>query len=103
MALVKACTINQLKPGEALRLNLDPPIAVYHLEDGFYATADNCTHAQSSLSAGDIDQEDCSVECPYHGSAFDIRTGRALSPPANIPLKTYAVKIEGNEVFVEIG
>ncbi len=103
MALTKACKIDQLKPGEAIRLNLDPPIAVYRLDDGFYATADNCTHAQSSLSAGDIDLEDCTVECPYHGSAFDIRTGRALSPPANIPLKTYPVKIEGDEVFVDIG
>jgi nitrite reductase/ring-hydroxylating ferredoxin subunit len=102
MALVKACTVGQLKPGEAIRLNLNPPIAVYRLEDGFYATADTCTHAQSSLSAGDIDLEDCTVECPYHGSAFDIKTGRALSPPANVPLKTYAVKVEGGEVLVEV-
>lgn len=102
MALVKACTVEQLKPGEAIRLNLNPPIAVYRLEDGYYATADTCTHAQSSLSAGDIDLEDCTVECPYHGSAFDIKTGRALGPPANVPVKTYAVRIEGDEVFVEV-
>jgi 3-phenylpropionate/trans-cinnamate dioxygenase ferredoxin component len=103
MAWTKACKIDQLKPGEALRLNLTPPVAVYRLEDGYYATEDTCTHAQSSLSAGDIDLEDCTVECPYHGSAFDIKTGRALGPPANIPLKTYAVKVEGGEVLVEVG
>jgi len=102
MALVKACTISELKPGQAMRLNLTPPIAVYRLEDGFYATEDTCTHAQSSLSAGDIDLEECTVECPYHGSAFDIRTGRVLSLPASRPLKTYPVKVIGEEVFVEV-
>src|ERR1700730_8861966 len=102
MPLVKACNIDQLKRGEALRLNLTPPIAIYRLNDGFYATEDTCTHAQSSLSAGDIDLEECAVECPYHGSAFDIRTGRVLSLPASRPLKTYQVKVVGDEVFVEV-
>jgi 3-phenylpropionate/trans-cinnamate dioxygenase ferredoxin subunit len=100
MSLVKACTIDQLKPGEALRLNLTPLIAVYRLDDGFYATEDTCSHAQASLSAGDIDLEECTVECPYHASLFEIRTGRVLSLPANRPLKTYPVKVEGNDVFV---
>jgi 3-phenylpropionate/trans-cinnamate dioxygenase ferredoxin subunit len=102
MPLVKACTIDQLKPGEAVRLNLTPPIAVYRLEDGFYATEDTCSHAQASLAAGDIDLEECTVECPYHASLFEIRTGRVLSLPANRPLKTYPVKVEGDDVFVEI-
>jgi len=102
MSMVKACTTTQLKPGQALRLDLTPPIAVYRLDDGFYATEDTCTHAQSSLSAGDIDLEECTVECPYHGSAFDIRTGRVLSLPASRPLKTYQVKVVGDEVFVDV-
>src|SRR6185312_8196160 len=102
MAWATACKVADLKVGEAMRLNLKPPVAVYRLEDGFYATADTCTHAQSSLSAGDIDLEDCTVECPYHGSAFDIKTGRALGPPASIPVKTYRVKVEGDEVLVEV-
>jgi 3-phenylpropionate/trans-cinnamate dioxygenase ferredoxin subunit len=101
MPLVKACKTDQLKPGEALRLNLAPPIAIYRLDDGFYATADTCSHAQASLSAGDIDVEECTVECPYHGSLFDIRTGRVLSLPANRPVKTYPVKVENDEVLVE--
>jgi 3-phenylpropionate/trans-cinnamate dioxygenase ferredoxin subunit len=101
MALIKACKTDQLKPGEAIRLNLTPPIAIYRLNDGFYATEDTCSHAQSSLSAGDIDLEECTVECPYHASLFDIRTGHALSLPASKPVRTYAVTIEGDEVFVE--
>jgi 3-phenylpropionate/trans-cinnamate dioxygenase ferredoxin subunit len=59
-------------------------------------------HAQSSLSAGDIDLEECTVECPYHGSAFDIRTGHVRSLPASRPLKTYQVMVVGDEVFVDV-
>ena len=101
MALTKACKVADLKIGEAIRLNLKPPIAVYHLEDGFYATADTCSHAEASLAAGDIDLDDCTVECPYHGSLFEIKTGRVLSMPAVKPVQTYTVKIIEDEVFVE--
>jgi 3-phenylpropionate/trans-cinnamate dioxygenase ferredoxin component len=100
--LIKACRTDQLKPGEALRLNLSPAIALFRLEDGYYATEDTCTHAQASLAAGDIDVEECTVECPYHASLFDIRTGHVLSLPANRPIKTYPVKVVDNEVFVEV-
>jgi 3-phenylpropionate/trans-cinnamate dioxygenase ferredoxin component len=103
LALVKACTVDEIKPGGAIRLNLEPcAIAVFRLTDGYYATADTCTHAQSSLAAGDVDLEDCTVECPYHASLFDIKTGRVLSFPASRPLRTFPVKIVGDEVFVEI-
>ncbi len=101
--LIKACSIDQLKPGEAMRLNLMPPIALYRLNDGYYATEDTCSHAQASLAAGDIDLEECTVECPYHGSLFDIRTGHVLSLPANRPVKTYLVQVVDDEVFVDVG
>jgi 3-phenylpropionate/trans-cinnamate dioxygenase ferredoxin subunit len=101
--LIKACRVDQLKPGEALRLNAAPPVAVYRLNDGYYATEDSCSHAQASLAAGDIDLDECTIECPYHGSLFDVRSGRVLSLPANRRLKTYTVKVVDEEVFVEIG
>jgi nitrite reductase/ring-hydroxylating ferredoxin subunit len=103
MALVKACKTSDLKPGGAMRLNHKPPIAVYRLNDGFYATDDTCTHAAASLATGDIDLEECTVECPYHGSFFNVKTGHVLSFPASKPLKTYPVKIVNDEVFVEVG
>lgn len=102
MALVKACKTDQLKPGAALRLNTAPAIAVFRLGDGFYATEDTCSHAQSSLAAGEVDLEECTVECPYHASLFDIKTGRVLSLPASKPVRTFPVTIVGDEVFVEI-
>jgi 3-phenylpropionate/trans-cinnamate dioxygenase ferredoxin subunit len=102
MALVKACKSDALQPGEALRLNLSPPVALFRLVEGFYAVDDTCTHAQASLAAGDIDVEECTVECPYHASLFDIRSGHVLSFPASKPVKTYPVKVIDEEVFVDI-
>jgi 3-phenylpropionate/trans-cinnamate dioxygenase ferredoxin subunit len=102
MALVKACKIDELKPGAAMRLNTTPALAIFRLEDGFYATEDTCSHAQSSLAAGEVNLEDCTVECPYHASEFEIKTGRVLSLPATKPIKTFAIKIVDDEVFVEI-
>jgi 3-phenylpropionate/trans-cinnamate dioxygenase ferredoxin component len=100
--LIKACKTDQLKPGEALRLNLTPPVALYRLNDGYYATEDTCSHAQASLAAGDIDLDECTVECPYHASLFDIRTGQVLALPASKPIRTYPVKVVDDEVFVEV-
>jgi 3-phenylpropionate/trans-cinnamate dioxygenase ferredoxin component len=101
MPLVKACKVDELKPGEALRLNRNPPIAVFRLNEGFFATDDTCSHAQASLAAGDVDLDECTVECPYHGSLFDIRSGQVLSLPASRPVKTYPVSVVDGEVFVE--
>ena len=100
MALVKACKTDQMKPGEALRLNTTPAVAVFRLDDGYYATEDTCSHAQSSLAAGDIDLEECTVECPYHASLFEIKTGRVRSLPATRPVRTFPITIVGDEVFV---
>jgi len=100
--LIKACKTDQLKPGEALRLNLTPPVALYRLSDGYYATEDTCSHAQASLAAGDIDLDECTIECPYHASLFDIRTGQVLALPASKPIKTYPVKVVDDEVLVEV-
>ena len=102
MAVIKVCKTDQLKPGDAMRVNTTPAIAIFRLDDGFYATEDTCSHAQSSLAAGEVDLEDCTVECPYHASQFEIKTGRVLSLPATRPVRTFPVKIVGDEVFVEI-
>jgi 3-phenylpropionate/trans-cinnamate dioxygenase ferredoxin subunit len=84
----------------ALVIALKPPVAVFRLEDGFYATDDTCTHAQSSLAEGYI--EDGTVECEFHFAKFDIRTGKALTPPAVIPLATYPVATRDGIVYVDL-
>jgi NAD(P)H-dependent nitrite reductase small subunit len=73
-------------------------IALYRLEGHIYALDDVCTHALALLSQGFI--EGGAVECPLHGARFDIATGRCLSPPATVDLRTYEVRVEGGEVFV---
>jgi nitrite reductase/ring-hydroxylating ferredoxin subunit len=75
-------------------------IAIYNLDGEFYATDDICTHAYASLADGYI--EDNNIECPLHGGCFDIKTGKAVTAPCTVDLKTYEVKIEGEDILVGI-
>ena len=74
-------------------------VCLYQLEDGsVHATQDRCTHGNASLADGYI--EDGLIECPLHQGCFDIRTGKARTAPCTIDLKTYAVKVEGDTIYV---
>jgi len=70
--------------------------------DTFYATTDICSHAYAELSEGYLDIDDCTIECPLHGSRFDIATGAVLTLPAYEPIATYPVRVEGEDVLVEL-
>ena len=84
----------------AIVLALKPPVAIYHIEDGYYASDDTCTHAEYSLGEGYI--EDGTVECELHAAKFDIKTGRALGPPATIPVMTYPVVVLNATLYVDL-
>jgi 3-phenylpropionate/trans-cinnamate dioxygenase ferredoxin component len=84
----------------AIVVPVKPPVAVFRLEDGFFATDDTCTHALSSLAEGYI--ENGTVECEFHFAKFDIRTGKALTPPAVTPLVTYPVAVRDGIVHVDL-
>ncbi len=73
-------------------------IALYRLDGRIHALDDVCTHALALLSQGFI--ENGAVECPLHGARFEIATGRCLTPPATVDLRTYEVQVEGGEVYV---
>ena len=75
-------------------------IALYRLDGQVYAIDDVCTHEFAQLSQGFI--EGGAIECPLHQARFDIKTGRCLAAPATDDLRSYAVKIEGGDVFVNI-
>ena len=77
----------------------DQPIAVFHLDDGWYAIDDVCTHDGGPVAEGRL--EGCIIECPRHGATFDVKTGAALTFPAVSPVATYAVRVVGDEVQVE--
>ena len=79
------------------------PIAVVNLGDGqFVAVDDICSHAEASLSEGEVDVDDQTIECPRHGSTFDLRTGQPRSLPATVPVATYPVKVEGDTILIEL-
>lgn len=67
---------------------------------GFHAVADTCSHAQASLSEGEVYADECQIECPLHGALFDLRTGAALTLPAVTPVRTYPVRIVDGEIQV---
>lgn len=75
-------------------------IALYNLSGEIHASDNVCTHASGSLAEGFI--EDGKIECPQHGGCFDIKTGKALTAPANDDLRTYEVKIEGEQILVGV-
>ena len=93
--------LDQISEGKPVRIEKDgKTICVARVGDEVFAVADTCTHSDASLSEGDV--TDFKIECWLHGAEFDLRTGAALTLPANISLETYAVKIDGNSVTVEI-
>ena len=77
----------------------DTPVAVFHLEDGWYAIEDICTHDGGPVAEGRL--EGGIIECPRHGATFDLRTGAALTFPAVSPVPVYAVRVVGDDVQVE--
>jgi 3-phenylpropionate/trans-cinnamate dioxygenase ferredoxin component len=77
------------------------PICLARLDSGeVFAISDVCSHEEVELSDGELDGED--VECPAHGSRFNVRTGAVSGLPANAPVATYPVSVEDGEVFVEV-
>jgi 3-phenylpropionate/trans-cinnamate dioxygenase ferredoxin subunit len=77
-------------------------IDIFHLEDNFYAIGDICTHAETSLCEGDFyeDMRGWVIECPLHGSQFDVTSGEAVSLPATGNAGKYAVRVEDGEVYL---
>lgn len=75
-------------------------IAIAHLGPEFFAIDDVCTHAQCSLGEGSLIEQE--VECPCHGSRFDVKSGAVRFLPATVPVATYPVKVEGEDILVEI-
>jgi carbazole 1,9a-dioxygenase ferredoxin component len=96
------CETGDVAHGCAKRVELEglPPLAVFNVDGEFYVTDDTCTHGDASLCEGDV--EGGIVECPFHQGAFDVRTGKVISAPCSIPLKTYDVTITNGTVAVEI-
>ena len=76
----------------------DRRIAIYRLDDGYYAIDDMCTHDGGPLAEGEVEGDQ--VICPRHGARFSIKTGAALTFPAVTPVERYPVRVEGDDLLV---
>jgi len=86
-----------IPPGCAARVEIDgTPVAIFNLDGALYALDDTCSHQEASLSEGDLDTDRCAIECPLHGSSFDLRTGEPLSLPAVEPVHVHHVEVDAD-------
>ena len=87
--------------GRGMRIEFgEHRVAMFRIEDRIYAIGDRCSHAEASLAEGELFDYD--VECPRHGSEFDVRTGEPDSLPATRPVPVYTVSVEDDEVYLLI-
>ena len=98
---MRACSVSDLPEEGAIKVQLDgKDICVARSQGCVYAVADLCSHADVSLSEGDV--EDGTVECWLHGSRFDLRTGAPTGLPATRSVATYPVTVIGDDVFLKL-
>ena len=104
MGLVRICGVDDVPAGEVRRFSLDErEVAVVNLgEEGFRAVDAVCSHAHYYLDEGEVDVEERTIECPKHGSTFDLETGKPTSLPALVPVEAFAVKVENDNVMIEV-
>jgi 3-phenylpropionate/trans-cinnamate dioxygenase ferredoxin component len=101
--MVELCRLEELPDGGARRFQVDGhAIAVVRIGEDVYAIGDQCSHQDISLSEGEVDADDRTLECWKHGSTFDLRTGKPETLPATRPVPTYEVAVREGTVFVEV-
>lgn len=101
MDKIKTLKTSELSINSSKVINLgDKQIALFNYEGEYYALDDMCSHAEASLSEGDV--YDCKVECPLHGAEFDLKTGDAVTLPATKPVNNYIVNVEDDYIFLEM-
>ena len=99
MNFVTAATTDELEPGDRIVVEIDDVwVVIFNVGGAFYAVQDQCTHEAYDLSEGHLDGY--ALECAKHGAQFDIRTGKVLAPPALVPVRTYEVRVVGDEIQV---
>jgi len=101
--IIDICTVGELPPGGMKLVEWeDLEIGVFNCNGEIYAIEDRCSHDNGTLVEGTLDQERCTVECPRHGSEFDLKTGKPITLPAYVPVDTFPVTVEGDQIKVEV-
>jgi 3-phenylpropionate/trans-cinnamate dioxygenase ferredoxin subunit len=100
---VDICPVDELPPGAKRVVEWeDLEIGVVNCNGDIVAIEDRCSHDDGDLMEGDVDVDKCTVECPRHGSLFDLRTGKPLTLPAYVPVDTFEVVVEDGVIRVEV-
>ena len=97
------CPAAELGPGETRLVESGGrKIGVFNCDGALYAIEDRCSHDDGPLAEGEFDADACTVECPRHGSLFDLASGRPKTLPAYAPVQTFPVSIEDGDVLLEV-
>lgn len=97
----RVASVKDVDPGKALPFAIGgKELALYFIDQTYYALADVCPHAYALLSAGFVEGD--SVECPLHAALFHIPTGKCLTPPADRDLATFPVRVDGDDIYIEL-
>jgi 3-phenylpropionate/trans-cinnamate dioxygenase ferredoxin subunit len=110
VAEITVCTVADVQPGAARRFEVaGHRLCVVRVDgegcsDGreWHVVGDECSHADYSLSEGDVWADECEIECPQHGSTFSLVTGEPQSLPATRPVPVYPVRVAGDDVVVTL-
>ena len=98
---IEVCKDTEIEMDDLKRFDHEnKTFCIYKLEDGFYATDGLCTHEEVHLEDGLVMHNE--IECPMHQGIFDIKTGKAISEPACVDLKTYETKVENNKIYIKL-
>ena len=101
--IIDICPVTELPPGRMRLVEWeDLEIGVFNCGGELLAIEDRCSHDDGDLVAGEFDPETCTVECPRHGSRFDLHTGKPLTLPAYVPIDTFPVKVEDGVIKLEV-
>jgi 3-phenylpropionate/trans-cinnamate dioxygenase ferredoxin subunit len=96
---ITVAKVGEIAPGSVKVVRFeDQDVAVFHVDGGYYAIDDICTHDGGPLAEGTLDG--AVIECPRHGARFDVRTGAVLCMPATAPVPTYSVRVVGDAIQV---
>lgn len=101
---IKVCKTSELSSGQAKCVQANgKEIAVFNINGKFYAIDNICIHAGGPLNEGSIDTENARVTCSWHGWGYDLATGKCVTHPRqDVFTSCYPVKVNGDEIFVEV-
>ena len=100
---IDVCAASEFAPGQMRLVEAGGrKIGVFNCDGDLYAIEDRCSHDDGPLAEGEFNAAECTVECPRHGSVFDLSTGRPKTLPAYAPVQTFPVAIENDTITLEV-